>query len=233
LAYDYLGLVNDVNKRLNEVELSTSNFASAIGFYSHAKDSVNSAIKSINQQEIEWPFNHNTNETVLVPGQVRYTLPALAKSVDWDTFRIKRDNSLNTSSRRLSILDYDEYLQRYVDAEYDTGNDSIRMTPRVVFRTPDMKFGVYPAPDKAYSVVYESFNLPTDLIDHDDVPTIPEQYRHVIVDGAMYYCYMFRSDNESAQLSLQKFNQGIKDMRVIAVNRQQYVRSTFIQKGGI
>ena len=230
MAYDYLGLVNDVNKRLNEVELSASNFNSAIGFYSHAKDSVNSAIKSINQQEVEWPFNHSTNEVTLVAGQVRYALPALAKSVDWDTFRIKRDNTLGISSRRLSIIDYDEYLQRFVDAEYDTGNDSIRTTPRMVFRSPDMKFGVYPAPDKAYTLVYESFNLPTDLNNYDDVPTIPEQYRHVIVDGAMYYCYMFRSDNESAQLSLQKFNQGIKDMRIITINRQQYVRSTVLHR---
>ena len=93
-----------------------------------------------------------------------------------------------------------------------------------------MKFGVYPAPDKAYTLVYESFNLPTDLNNYDDVPTIPEQYRHVIVDGAMYYCYMFRSDNESAQLSLQKFNQGIKDMRIITINRQQYVRSTVLHR---
>ena len=31
MAYDYIGLVNDINKRLNEVELTSSNFATATG----------------------------------------------------------------------------------------------------------------------------------------------------------------------------------------------------------
>jgi hypothetical protein len=37
MAYDYLGLVNDVNRRLNEVELTSSNFATATGEYSMIK----------------------------------------------------------------------------------------------------------------------------------------------------------------------------------------------------
>jgi len=45
MAYDYLGLVNDVNRRLNEVELTSSNFAAATGEYSMIKDAVNSAIR--------------------------------------------------------------------------------------------------------------------------------------------------------------------------------------------
>ena len=31
MAYDYLGLVNDVNRRLNEVALTTSDFAITTG----------------------------------------------------------------------------------------------------------------------------------------------------------------------------------------------------------
>ena len=37
MAYNFLGLVNEVNRRLNEVELTTSNFAAATGYYSTAK----------------------------------------------------------------------------------------------------------------------------------------------------------------------------------------------------
>ena len=44
MAYDFLGLVNAVNRRLNEVELSSANFATATGFYSQAKDAVNASI---------------------------------------------------------------------------------------------------------------------------------------------------------------------------------------------
>ena len=42
MAYNFLGLVNEVNRRLNEVELTSSNFATAIGYYNTAKDAVNS-----------------------------------------------------------------------------------------------------------------------------------------------------------------------------------------------
>ena len=41
MAYNFLGLVNQINRRLNEVELTSSNFASATGFYAQAKDSIN------------------------------------------------------------------------------------------------------------------------------------------------------------------------------------------------
>ena len=60
MAYNFLGLVNDVNRRVNEVQLTSSNFATAKGFYDLGKDAVNYAIRYINQSEYEWPFNHVT-----------------------------------------------------------------------------------------------------------------------------------------------------------------------------
>ena len=41
MAYDFLGLVNDVNRRLNEVSLTSSNFDTATGEYGMIKDAVN------------------------------------------------------------------------------------------------------------------------------------------------------------------------------------------------
>ena len=60
LAYNYLGLVNDICHSLNEVPLTEGNFASAANFYSEAKRSVNKAITKISQQEWEWFFNFET-----------------------------------------------------------------------------------------------------------------------------------------------------------------------------
>ena len=76
MAYDYIGLVNDVNRRLNEVELvggtgTNANFLNARGEYAMVKDAVNASIRFINQHEFEWPFNHVTEEEVLTPGIVR------------------------------------------------------------------------------------------------------------------------------------------------------------------
>jgi len=226
MAYDFLGLVNDVNRAVNEVELNSSNFSSVVGFYAHAKDAVNSSLRTINHQEYQWPFNHVTQEDTLTPGVIRYSYPANTKTLDMNTFRIKRDNTLGNATQRLDKLSYEDFLDKYADSEYDTTNTSIRKLPEKVFRTPAQEFGLYPPPDKAYTVVYEYYSLPTDLALHNDVPTVPEQFRRIIVEGALYHVFMFRGDNESAQLSLQKFNQGIKDMRGIYINRYEYLRDT-------
>lgn len=229
MAYNFLGLVNDVNRRLNEVELSSSNFSGAIGFYGQAKEAVNSSIRLVNQQEFEWPFNHEVVEQEVTAGTTRYSFPADAKSVDFDSFRIKQDDTLNNETQKLRLMSYEDYLNRYVEQEYktDTGD---RELPRYVFRSNKQEYGLVPNPDKAYTVVFEYFKIPDELSNFDDVPTVPSQFRHIIVDGAMYHCYMFRGDLNSAQLSLQKFNEGLKNMRTVYINRYDYVRSTMIER---
>lgn len=226
MAYNFLGLVNDVNRRLNEVELTSANFSGAIGFYAQAKDAVNTAINTINHQEFQWPFNHVTQEVTLTPGTLRYTLPANCKDLDVDSFRVKRSDLLGVQSKKLSVLSYEEFLEKFVDDEYNSSNSSIRSVPSRVFRTPEHGYGVHPVPDKAYTLVYEYYQLQTQLTAATDVPVVPEMFRHVIINGAMNQAYMFRGDNESAQLSLQQFNQGLKDMRSIYINRYDYVRDT-------
>ena len=67
---------------------------------------------------------------------------------------------------------------------------------------------------------------PVDLILDTDVPTIPERFRHVIIDGAMHYAYMFRDNIEMAALSQNKFDQGIKQMRTVTVNENVYMRAS-------
>jgi len=225
MAYNYLGLVNDVNRRLNEVELTSANFTATTGFYSFAKDAVNSAIRHINQEEFEWPFNHAEETEVLLPGEVRYSMPYDAKTINMNSFRIRRDADLGVETVKLKVLNYEEFLDKYADSEYNSSTEN-RSVPKYVVRAPSRELIFVPSPDKAYEVVYEYYTLGFDLNAADDVPTLPEAYRHVIVDGAMYYAYQFRSDMQAAQLSLQKFQDGIKYLRSININRTEYVRDT-------
>lgn len=225
MAYTYLSLVNDLNRRLNEVELTSSNFASATGFYSLAKDSINASLRHINQEEFEWPWNHVEETEVLVAGETRYSVPYDSKTINMNTFRIKRDSDLNVETVKLKVLSYEEWLDKYVDSEYNY-NTSIRTVPTHVVRTPSRELIFYPSPDKAYEVVYEYYTLAYDLELHSDVPTLPEQYRYVIVDGAMYYTYQFRGDTQASQQSLAKFTQGIKQLRSLNINRNEYLRDT-------
>ena len=228
MAYDFLGLVNDVNTRLNEVQLTSSNFATATGFYQQAKDAVNSSVRYINQSHFQWPFNHVEQEETLSDGVTRYALPSDCKVVDMDSFRIKRNTTLNNETIKLKILRYEEYLENFVDQEYNpTGNISI---PRYVFQTPNLEYGVTPQPDKDYEIVYEYYRYPVDMISATDVPIVPERFRHIVIDGAMYYAYLFRSNTQDAVAIKDKFDDGIKQMRTMLINRTEYVRSTMIQQ---
>ena len=225
MAYDYLALVNEVQRRLNEVELTSSTFANARGSHAQSKDAINASVRHINQEEFEWPWNHVEQSEVLSAGVVRYSFPYDAKTVDFDSFRIKRDVALNVDSRKLKILSYEEYLDKYVDYEYNSSED-VRTTPRFVVRAPSREFLVVPSPDQDYEIAYEYYTSTYDLQNATDVPTIPEQYRHVIVDGAMYYAYMFRGNEQAANLSMNKFTDGIKYMRSLNINRTDYIRDT-------
>ena len=223
MAYNYITLVNEVQRRLNEVELTTATFDTARGFHALSKDAINSAVRHINQEEFEWPWNHVEASEVLLPGNVRYSYPYDAKTINMNTFRIKRDASLNVETIKLKILSYEEYLDKYADMEYNS-NEGIRTIPRYVIRTPSRELIFVPSPDKAYEVIYEYFTSTYDLQKYDDVPTLPEQYRHVIVDGAMYYAYVFRGDMQSASSSIDKFEQGLKNMRSLNINRVDGLR---------
>ena len=233
MAYNFLELVNEINRRLNEVELNTTTFPTAIGFYQTAKDAVNSSIRHINHEEFSWPWNHREEEEVLSAGIVRYSYPEDAKLINMDSFRIKKNTTLNVETKKLKAMDYQEYLDNYVDHEYNTSTN-IRTVPRNIIRTPSQEFIFYPCPDKAYEVVYEYYQNPVSLSLHSDVPSGPKEFQHVIVDGAMFYAYQFRGDTQSAQISQQKFEQGIKYMRSLYINRYDYLRSSMIvQTSGV
>ena len=135
MPYNYLDIVNEVARRLNEVELTTTNFATAKGFHGTIKDAVNSAIHDINQYYLYWPYNHNSDEITLVAGETRYSFADEAKYVDFDTFRVKRDTSLDLGrARKLRKITYVEYVDRYIDQEDET-DVTKGGVPEFVFRS--------------------------------------------------------------------------------------------------
>lgn len=226
MAYNYLGLTNEVLARMNEVELTASNFVSgARGFQVQCKNAVNDAINYINQREFGWPFSHATKTQTLVADQTRYSIPTDAIHVDYETFRISKDNTLGVAGTTLRVLDYKEYVDRLIEQE--TTSD-VGGVPIYVFRTPDNNYGLYPYPDKAYTLKYEHFNRPTALSAATDAPTVPEQFRQVIADGATAYAYQYRGEAQQYGINFSRFEEGIKHMQSILLNRTDYVRSTYI-----
>ena len=225
MAYDFLGLTNEVLARMNEVVLTATNFTAARGYQIQCQNAVNDAINYINQREFGWPFSHSTQTETLVASQTRYTVPTGTQHVDYETFRISKDNTLGVDATTLRVLDYKEYVDKYIGQETSSGVGGV---PNFVFRTPDNNYGLYPYPDKAYVLKYEFYSSPTALAAATDVPTVPEQFRQVIADGATAYAYQYRGEAQQYGLNFTRFEEGIKHMQSILLNRTDYVRSTYL-----
>ena len=226
MAYNFLGVVNDINSRLNEVQLTSSNFATATGFYQSAKEAINSSIRYINQSEYEWPFNHVTQEDILTVNTARYPFPDDAKTINFKTFRIKEDSTLGNSTVKLKEFSYNEYLDRFVDQEYKS--NPTQGVPRHIINAPSLEYIIEPVPKKAYTLVYEYYRIAVELLNATDVPNIPERFRHIVIDGAMHYAYLFRGNSQDAIIAKEKFDEGVKHMRSLLINNYTYVRSYMI-----
>ena len=297
----YLSLTNTTLARLNEVQLTSSNFSNARGIQVQAQNAVNEAIRYINQREFNYPFNHATETKTLTAGVVRYSIPTSTKTIDYNTFRIVKDNDLGNDGYKLRVLDYNDYINRVVDQEdeisttttstthtdsvttitvssttgFDStgtlfiGNEQITYTgttsttftgctrgassttaasiasgitvaqfdrggiPEYIVRTPDNNYLSYPFPNKSYPIKFDYYTFPTDLSAHDDTTTIPARFDAVIVDGATAFVYQYRGETAQYQLNFQRFEQGIKNMQTLLVNKFQYLRSTYIPRAGI
>ena len=298
MSSSYLTLTNNVLGRLNEVQLTASNFDSARGIQTQTKEAINQSIRFINQKEFAFPFNHATETKTLTAGTVRYSLPTSTKHVDYNTFRLIKDDDLATSGGKLGILQYNDYVNNYITQEdeivtttldgsltdsattvtvasttgFDSagtlhiGNEQITYTgttsttftgatrgaggttaaahsdatqvaqfeeggvPRYVVRSPDNGYLLYPFPTKSFSVKFDYYTFPTDLSSATDTTSIPARFDAVIIDGATAFVYQYRGETSQYQLNFARFEQGIKNMQTLLVNKFEYIRSTFIPR---
>ena len=299
MALTFLTLTNSVITRMNEVELTSSNFTSARGVQIQCKNAVNESIRYINQREFGYSFNHASNSSTLIAGQARYTAPTSTKSIDYSTARIKKDTDLNVTGNNLSTLNYNEYIDKdYANNEDDVfattlngshsssvttltlttttgidatgtvhigseqvtytgvlGNDITGCTrgansttaathaddvavtqfedggvPRSIVRTPDNNYLLHPYPDKAYTLAFDFYTFPADLTAHGDTTTVPDRFAPVIVDGATSFVYQYRGELNQYQLNFSRFEQGIKNMQSLLINKYDYIRSTVINR---
>jgi len=225
----FLSLTNELLRRLNEVQIDQADFPNVKNVQALAKDAINSSIRQMLQDAQEWPFTLVTYEQTLAAGTNTYSFPADYSKADWDTFYIKQLTSENNTPKKLNLITYDQYLTYYRSVE-DLSGETGRTDPDYVYMTQDTKFGVTPVPDASYVIEYRYWKYPADLIAFDDTAVIPDRFKHVIIDGAMMYMMLFRSNEQSATMHSQKFEDGIKMMRRLVVDQSVNVISTIITK---
>ena len=105
--------------------------------------------------------------------------------------------------------------------------------PRYIIRSADNNYLLYPFPTKKYSIKFDYYTFPTDLSAHGDTTSIPDRFAPVIIDGATAFVYQYRGETQQYQLNMQRFEQGIKNMQTLLVNKFSYLRSTFIPRTGV
>jgi len=284
---------------MNEVVLTSANFLDARGVQVQAQNAVNEAIRHINQKEFAYPFNHASNVSTLVPGVVRYTIPTGTKYIDYNTARIKKSATVNSTGMNLRKLNYNEYISKdfasqedeiesttlngshtdsvtiltlasatgfsatgtvYVASEQITytaisGNTLTGCTrgangttaaayatgvvvtqfdsgamPQYIIRTLDNNYLLYPYPDKEYTLLYDYFTFPNDLVAQGDVTTIPDRFKPVITDGATAFLYQYRGEMQQYQINFERFEDGIKNIQSLLINKFDYIRSTVVDR---
>ena len=227
----YVALTNELLRRLNEVTLDIAGdgFDSVRNVQALAKDAINNSIRNIIQTGQEWPFLKTTYTQTLTAGTREYSFPSDYSSADWETFYLKKLSSVNNTPMHLPTITYDEYIQKHRQLD-DTGDATGIAAPRLIYQTNESKFGVTPIPNAAYEVEYVYWSYPVDLTVYNDIAVIPDRFKHVIIDGAMMYMMRFRSNDQSAALHQQNFEEGIKSMRRVLIDEPLTVRSTVIQK---
>ena len=127
----------------------------------------------------------------------------------------------------MTELDYNIWATavRPQDLQLSTGNFS---TPRYVIKGDDGNIILSSPPDAVYTVYYDAWSDPAALVNYGDTCSIPDKYNYVIVDGAMYYGYDFRSDSGAQDRAKAKFDSGVNEMLRELVKPTNGFKSTLI-----
>ena len=60
--------------------------------------------------------------------------------------------------------------------------------------------------------------------------SVPDAFKHVVIDGALYHCFMFRDNTQQAAVVRQRFEEGVDRMRTLLINRFTDVRDTRVSR---
>ena len=143
------------------------------------------------------------------------------------TYTAVSGNTLTGCTRAANSTTAAAYASGVTVTQFEGGG-----VPRQIVRTPDNNYVLYPYPDKQYTLVFDYFTFPSDLSAHGDTTTVPDRFGPVIVDGATAYVYMYRGEQSQYQLNFERFQQGIKNMQSLLINKFDYVRSPMIVRPG-
>lgn len=228
----FLALTNKLLRRLNEVELTDSTFASARNVGAAAKDCIIAAIAEINSSEYQWEWNTNTETVNVVLGQVVYQFPTDDTVPDWNTFTLTAsDDNPPQTMKYLTSEEYYKYYRQNDLQQTDEITGAGSGWPKFMFPVPG-GFGVSPVPDKAYTMTYSYYKVPPELVLSTDTTNIPTVWDYVILNMALKHYSMYKDNTEQAGFWVNESNKSFSKMVNSLVNRDDYVWSNMSNFGG-
>ena len=230
----YLDLCNTILRELNEVELTSTTFTSALGIQKFVKDTINRAYFDICNAEDKWnflsvgdPLNDYYGNAVIetVAGTRLYYLQSAQTLLNQYSF-IDYDNIVLTEEGvsgktapfevfKLQPLSLSNWQRLYgVQEAKDKSDTQSYGIPRRVIRGPaNDKIGFSPIPDGVYKIYFYAYAQPTELTASTDTVVFPKQYTSVLLARARYYVHQFKDNMSQAQLSEVEFQKGLRTMR--------------------
>ena len=230
----YLDLCNTILRELNEVELTSTTFTSALGIQKFVKDTINRAYFDICNAEDKWnflsvgdPLNDYYGNAVIetVAGTRWYDLQSAQtilnqySFIDYDNIVITEEGVSGKSAPfeifKLQPLSLSNWQRLYgVQEAKDKSDTQSYGIPRRVIRAPaNDKIGFSPIPDGVYKVYFYAYAQPTELTASTDTVVFPKQYTSVLLARARYYVHQFKDNMSQAQLSEVEFQKGLRTMR--------------------
>jgi hypothetical protein len=237
MAATYLEITNELLRELNEVVLTSSTFATAIGVQQHVKDCVNRAYLDIVNEEPQWPFLATATSgstdpfygnvfVETVAGTRWYLLKPSSSSlttdygyIDWDNFYL---TTIGVSGETAPFVtqnlkfttteEWKDFVREPENAD-DADTQNYGKPRRVIISPDNRKFGLSPIPDKVYRVYFFAYNLPTELNAHGDEIVFPNIYKPVLVARARYYIHQFKESAQAAAFALEDYRRGLKLMK--------------------
>ena len=219
--YNTFRIVKDSDLAVNGGQLSILNYNDYIGRSVEQEDEINTTTTSTTHTDsvttitVASTTDFDSSGTLYIGNeQISYT--AVGSSTTF-TGCTRGANSTTAASIASGVT----------VAQFDRGS-----VPTHVVRTPDNNYLLYPYPNKSFSIKYDYFTFPTDMSAYGDTTTIPDRFAAVIIDGATALVYQYRGELQQYGINFERFEQGIKNMQSLLVNRFEYLRSTYIPSTG-
>lgn len=237
MAKSYLDITNHILGELNEVRLTSSNFANATNIQQYVKEAVNHAYMDMHEEEYKVPWlAANSGDSLndylgnayveTVAGQRWYEFKPAATTiddeyafVDWEKITLTTEGVAGETApytiHNLKQVNMEDWKRYFATSENrDMSDSQVYGTPSRIIKHPSRnKFGLSSIPDKVYRIYFFAWDHLTLLSAYDDEVVIPELFVPTLEARVRYYAWQFKDEQNRSQAALADFKKGMKRLR--------------------